>query len=259
MVRRYCESQKLVVAVLVGMWIVQYATAVPAQQTGPIALATSQRFIADERLSAELPTGVIELGQPVPVRLSLAAATVAFIGIYQRGASGDMADLSQGGYEMAENPKILDDQGRTKVLALTPLQTGRISVDIVVVFTDGGIAHQSYPLDVIPSSKGLRAFRLNGSLRGMAIVLKDKPEARQRWLRPEVSYDQLKYPILLYNTEGIPLSVEQDEDRPVIKVDDNGLIHGLRPGVAKVTGDFDGVKDTVKVEVFPDYGKRGRQ
>jgi len=30
----------------------------------------------------------------------------------------------------------------------------------------------------------------------------------------------------------------------------NGMVHGLRPGKAKITGDFDGVQDSIVVSVY---------
>jgi len=41
-------------------------------------------LIADERISAEIPAGSAELGQVIPVSVSLASESVRFIAIYQR-------------------------------------------------------------------------------------------------------------------------------------------------------------------------------
>jgi hypothetical protein len=37
---------------------------------------------------------------------------------------------------------------------------------------------------------------------------------------------------------------------PVIILDSNGMVHSLRAGRAKITADFDGVQDTVVVNVY---------
>ena len=60
----------------------------------------------------------------------------------------------------------------------------------------------------------------------------------------------MKFPILLDDLTTTKLSVEQNEDDPVIRVDPNGLVHALREGTAVIVGNFDGVIDRVKVTVY---------
>jgi hypothetical protein len=43
--------------------------------------------------------------------------------------------------------------------------------------------------------------------------------------------------------------VEQPEDNPVIRLDSNGMVHGLRPGKAWIKGSFAGLEDKVEVDV----------
>jgi DNA modification methylase len=84
----------------------------------------------------------------------------------------------------------------------------------------------------------------------LPIVLEDKDEDRQWWLEPEVYYNQLDYPIYLSDSSQIKFTVEQSENSPVIRLDSNGMVHGLRPGKAKIIASFDGVVDTVVVTVY---------
>jgi hypothetical protein len=148
------------------------------------------------------------------------------------------------------NAKVVNDNGLTKTIEVSPLQVGQLNLDIVVLFADAGMAHKSYQLNVIPSSKGVKHFYLNRGSHSMAIVLEDKDEDRQVRLTPEVYYDQLDYPIYLEDSTQISFTVDRTDFDPVIRVDANGMVHGLRPGKATITADFDGVKDSVTVTVY---------
>lgn len=84
----------------------------------------------------------------------------------------------------------------------------------------------------------------------MAIVLEDRVEERESWLSPEVYYDQLDYPIYLKDSKQIKFTIEQLDGDPVISLDANGMVHGLRPGRATIIADFDGKQDTLVVDVY---------
>jgi hypothetical protein len=104
-------------------------------------------------------------------------------------------------------------------------------------------------VNVAPASKGLKKFFLDLGVPGLLIVLEpDDTDPRQK-LVPQLWYDGLKYPIDLTTCEGIRLTVEQPEDNPIVRVDSDGMVHGLRPGKAVITGDLDGVQDHVTVQV----------
>ena len=51
-------------------------------------------------------------------------------------------------------------------------------------------------------------------------------------------------------TAVIKFTVMQPPGDPVMLLDANGMVHGLRPGKATIIGDFDGVKDQVVVTVY---------
>ena len=84
----------------------------------------------------------------------------------------------------------------------------------------------------------------------MALVLENEEEDRQELLSPMVTYEALKYPIYLDDFSQIKLSLEQDEGRPVVRVDKNGIVHALNEGKAVLIGDFDGVKDRIAITVY---------
>ena len=159
------------------------------------------------------------------------------------------------------NAKVASDDGLTKLIEVIPLQLGLINVDFSVGFEDGALAHKSYQLNVIPSSKGLVALSINHGFSVLPIVLEDKADQRQVGLSPEAYYDQLDYPIHLTDSSKIKFTVEQSSVDPVIRLDSDGMVHGLRQGHAKITADFSGLQDSVTVWVYskeePPQGYRG--
>ena len=120
----------------------------------------------------------------------------------------------------------------------------------MAVFSDGKVAEQEIKLNVTPSAKGLKKFCLNQGFPVVAVSLGFPTEhPGTAWLMPEVYFDQLDYPIHIQDSSLLDLTAEQPEDHPVIRVDPNGLIQGLRPGRAKISGNFDGIRDSVIVIV----------
>jgi hypothetical protein len=88
----------------------------------------------------------------------------------------------------------------------------------------------------------LNAFQPSHSLReGWASMAQTD---RQRWLRPMVTYEGVKFPIYLDDSTQIKLSVEQDDGNPVISVDKNGTVHALQEGKAVLIGEFAGMTDS---------------
>jgi hypothetical protein len=218
-----------------------------SQSTG--ALEGKNLFAANERLTATMPDHAVELAQPVQIPLNLTDGNVASITVNQHSAERSFTNQSASVAVGEGEAKVVQDDGLIKTVEVTPLQVGTVDVEVQVLFADGGISHQSYQLNVVPSSKGVRKFYLNQGFPALPIVLEDKDEDRQAWLSPEVYYDQLDYPIYLTDSTQIKFTVEQPGD-PIISVDSNGLVHGLRPGRATITGDFDGVQDSVVVDVY---------
>jgi len=83
----------------------------------------------------------------------------------------------------------------------------------------------------------------------MALVLEDEERDRQKFLRPMVTYEGVRFPIYLEDSSQIKLSVEQGEGNPVIRVDENGTVHALHEGTAVLIGEFAGMTDKILVTV----------
>ncbi|HXE08211.1 MAG TPA: hypothetical protein VN612_09955 [Acidobacteriaceae bacterium] len=228
--------------------LVGTGTSESGQTAGPMPAA---RIIiqANDRISAMIPDSPPELGQPLRIALKLTDPHV--IGISELQGQGDhnYSNISSGSAVGSGEAKIVADTGLTKTLEIIPLGVGKLKLAFIVLFADGGIAQKAYTLDVAPGSKGLKSFFLNNGSHALAIVLEDNPQGRQTWLSPQVSYRQLEYPIYLEDSSHISFTVLQSVEKPVIAVDPNGLVHGLRPGRATLVGDFGGAKDQVIVTV----------
>jgi hypothetical protein len=207
-------------------------------------------FPADDRLKVVMPDHSVELAQPVDIPVTFTEADVVSLTIAQHNGRDSFDNKSAGIAIGSGDAKIIRDDGLTKTVEIIPLQTGVVNVEVVALFTDGGMSHKSFQLIVVASSKGLKKFYINSGSHALPIVIEDKDEDRQWWLEPEVYYNQLDYPVYLSDSSQIKFTVEQSKNDPVIRLDSNGMIHGLRPGKAKIIASFDGVVDTVVVTVY---------
>lgn len=207
---------------------------------------------ANERISVTAPEGDVPLGSPLDIDVTFAPVEIALLDVMQFKTSGTMRGVipeSHGAF------KILREEGQTKTFEIVPLQLGSVNLRIVAVYADNAFAQQTIKFNVVPSSKGLKKFSLDGwsDAKGWgadAIVMGGEEEERQLWLKPVVTYKDVKFPIHLDDSTQIKLSVEQDDDDPVLRVDADGMVHALREGKAVIVGDFDGVIDRVKITVY---------
>lgn len=217
----------------------------------PMTLSPRPRIVdAGDRMTAVIPDHPVELGQPVRITLKFTDPHVIGIGEVQTEGDHNFSNIHSGSAVGSGEARIVNDTGLTKTMEVIPLGAGKLKLGIMASFADGGIAKNDYTLEVAPSSKGLKHFFLDHGGHALAIVLEDKPQYRQHWLAPEVAYRQLKYPIYLEDSSQIKFTVLQPAGAPVILLDPNGMVHGLRPGKATIIGDFDGVKDQLVVTVY---------
>jgi hypothetical protein len=208
--------------------------------------------LANERISVSAPEGDVPLGSPVDIDVKFAPGQIADMHVAQFKPHGKV----RGGIDWSQDAfKIVREEGQTKTIEVVPMQLGSINLEIGAAYADNALAQQTIKLNVVPSSKGLKKFCLDrwSNAKGWgfaALVLGDEEKDRQLWLQPVLTYKDVKFPILLDDSTQIKLSVEQDEDDPVLRVDPNGLVHGLREGRAVIVGDFDGAIDRVQVTVY---------
>jgi len=145
--------------------------------------------------------------------------------------------------------KIVQDNGSTKTIEITPSKLGPVDVLVQIVYADNTLARQTAHLNVVPSATGLKKFQLNQGFPVLRLAVYGDEVERQRWLFPVVTYQGVKLPIYLEDSSQIKLSVEQNEGNPAISVDKNGLVKAVREGTATLTGDFAGVTDKIQITV----------
>lgn len=199
------------------------------------------RVLAPDRLTIEPPGGPLPLRNAAKIRLRLSPGRL----------SGDIVVLqTRDGKDIGADPaRIVEDDGTLKCIEVTPRELGDLTLTVQAVYADNAIARQSIAVRVVPSAQNLLSFTLVG-LGGTEIALTVGDKTFDNWqLRPLVEYRGLPA-LYLHNLMGITLSVEQDRESPVIRLDSDGTIHALREGIAYVTGDFAGVKDRIKVTVY---------
>lgn len=194
------------------------------------------------------------------IPLQLAGPSVVDITVDQIGPSGNLRNQSNGVPIGSGRAKILSREDGATTIEVTPLALGSLTLRVSVLFADGGLATRDLQLNVVPSAQGLASFDLNKGFKVLALVLDDREQDRQAYLFPEVQFKRLRDPVYLDDCDQLHLAVDQPEDDPVIQVDPTGLVHALRPGTAVITGNFDGVRDSIKVTVYsqedapPGYG-----
>jgi hypothetical protein len=203
---------------------------------------------ASHRLSVKGPEGDVPLGNPVELKVTLAPGKLLELDVEQPSSAGFSPSQGSG------PARIVQENGLTKTIQVVPAQIGSLDVLILAVYADRTFARQMVHLNVVACAKSLKKFYLNQGFPALPLVLEDKEEDRQSWLSPQVEYQDLKYPIYLTDSSQIKLSVQQDEANPVIRVDKNGMVHGLRKGKAVIVGDFDGVIDRISVSVYTKEG-----
>jgi hypothetical protein len=227
-----------------------HASPIPIPKESPEEAAermSHRASLANERISVSAPEGDVPLGSPIDIEVKFAPGQIADMHVAQFKPHESV----RGGIEQSEDVfQIVREEGQTKTIEVVPMQLGSVDLYIGAVYADNASAQQTIKLNVVPSSRGLKRFSLNGGAEAAVIVMGDEKGDSEIGLQPLVIYRNVKFPILLDDLTTTNLSVEQNENDPVIRVDPNGLVHALREGKAVIVGDFDGVKDRVKVTVY---------
>jgi pimeloyl-ACP methyl ester carboxylesterase len=201
-------------------------------------LLKHRRQVTPERIKVSTPSLEVPLGSPFEATVAVAPGELfSPIMLSQQGKwerSGGVA-------------KIVREEGNARIVEVVPVELGAVDVRVSVLYKDNALAAQTLHLNVVPSAKGLKKFRL-GVGKELDLVL--EAAGRQTPLQPEVSYEGIASNIYLHGIDQITVTVDQPEDNPVVRVDANGWVHGLRPGTAIIAADFAGVKDQVTVNVY---------
>jgi len=210
-------------------------------------------FVTGNRLKVDAPEAAVALGRPVVIPLRMNGARAGRIFVTQRDAAGRELTNAQAGVRVGGGAaRIVDELGGVTTIEVTPLAAGAVDLTVAALFTDGGLEQRHARLNVVPTAEGLERMELASGFTTLALVLEENEEDRQAQLSPRLWYGNLDYGVLLKSLEGLKVTVGQAESDPVVSVDGNGMVRGLRPGRAVVTAELGGVRDSVTVEV---YGK----
>ena len=87
------------------------------------------------------------------------------------------------------------------------------------------------------SSRGARVDRtvdvstptkhLHSSVLVVPLVLEDEENDRRQALRTMITYESVRFPIYLDDSSETNRSVEQNEENPIMRVHEDGRVHGV--------------------------------
>jgi hypothetical protein len=192
--------------------------------------------------------GGVEVGQPTRIVVTVGNRPVRSIGVDQAVGDNGISNESTTDVKLDGEAKIVAQDATTRTIEVTPLAPGTVKVGVYVAYEDGDVVVQVHTLHVNGVSKGLTKFYVDMAWTAISVVIGD--EEHREFLQPEVYYSSLKYPIYLKGLEQVRLTIQQSATAPVISVDSDGIVHGLRPGKATVTGSYGGLTNSVEVIVY---------
>jgi hypothetical protein len=144
------------------------------------------------------------------------------------------------GSRLNEGSAVVVDHGNGyKTIEIVPLAVGDEEIAIGAHFQDFGYSERHFRIRVAPSTRGLRGFRFEGG------YLRDG----RFHLYAELSYDHLLSPVRVERLEGFKFTVEQSQEKPVLRVDQHNVVHELNPGVAIVEAEFGGFTQRMQITV----------
>jgi hypothetical protein len=195
------------------------------------------------------PEGSTELGKPARFNIDVGDRRVRSISATEETNAKVLE--SHGLHDTPKNiaAKIVDENGTQRTIEIVPLEPGTLDVVFYINYTDGPPVQQTLTINVSASPKGLKNFYILSGTATMSLVVGAKEADRQASLSPQAYYSNLKYPVLLANMDGIRFNVVQSQTAPAIRLDRDGVVHGLRPGKAIINATFGGMKNSVTVMV----------
>lgn len=209
--------------------------------------ATARSFPAPDRLEVIAPDSTVLLGHELRMGIKISGDVVVGAFITQDDVSGGEA----GGHRVGEDDSSnlsLNSSGNG-IVSLVPTQPGLLNVHIMLEFADGALAERTVVLNVVPTNEDVEGFSLNG-FPSIPLVLGQNPDTAQTRLVPEVKYVGYRGSLYLRGCAGINVTVSQSPDDPVVAVDKDCMVRGIRPGEAVIIGNFGGKVSRVKVHVY---------
>jgi hypothetical protein len=190
----------------------------------------------------------VEFGQPLKIPLKVSGKGVRRIRYAHHPSARNSFFMAQNslkgntGFPMNRLSEGLIDIVDSNVppeIQIVPLALGDVTVGVAAEFDDHGFSQRYFRLHVVPSAKGLL---------GMQLSSYKLPDGRMH-LAAVLKYEQLTKPIDLPHLQGVKITIDQPQDAPVIRVDEEGIVHELRPGVAVIVANFAGVTARLPITI----------
>ncbi len=218
----------------------------------------SPLLLAPERMTMSSSTSQVFLGNPFKITVTLAPGVRSGdLELVQLDPSdgptpdeGPLGPLFRGQDKIGDTVKVISAEGNVEVLEVTPIHLGATDFMAFQRYADNVLARESLRLDVQPTRSGVIRLSLMDSPRA-TIGMRVTGHLAKRVLAPVIEVEGRENAIHL-DGRTVHYSIQQDEQSPVIRVDELGRIEALREGRAKIIGDYQGISDTVTVIVETD-------
>jgi hypothetical protein len=193
-----------------------------------------------DRLALSMPTG-LELGTPFDLAVNTGSGDLPEIHVVQTDKN-----FSRTGSSREVPAAISRVEGPTVYLSVTPEFFGNTEFQVAAAYRDGGVAFKDFTTTVnLPSQPPTQFHADEFSDSGIRIDLDDNSSVR---LQPWAIYPKIPGQVHL-DTRYVSYSIAPAAGPPIVRLDPNGVVHGLRPGTATIIARFGALSDHVQVEV----------
>jgi hypothetical protein len=136
-------------------------------------------------------------------------------------------------------------EGPTVYLSVTPEFFGDTEFQVVAAYRDGGVAFKDFTTTVNLPSVPPTEFHADALPFAGIRLDSDNPSIH---LQPWAVYADMPGQVNL-DARYIAYTVAPAAGLPIVRLDPNGVVHGLRPGTATIIGRFGALTDQVEVTV----------
>jgi len=201
---------------------------------------------APERMIIAAPSDPVPVGAPLQIQITLAPGKLALpIMVVQQDAS------RMGIAPDDQMFRILAQEENERTIEVVPAQLGKVTLEFTTTYQDNAYVYKTITINVVPTAKELKKFSLGVPPTFPLALEGGEPNLRALKLWPQLTYEGLKDTIRLSDVSAIPLSIDQPEDDPIIRLDEKtGVVYPVRVGKVTIVGNIGGIKATVEITVF---------
>ena len=197
-------------------------------------IATAHPHSVD-RLTLSVPAG-LELGTPFDLAVNTGSGGLPELHVVQSSETGTQKEVPAA---------ISRVEGQTVYLSVTPEFFGATRFQVSAAYRDGGVAFKEVAANVnLPSRPPAQFHADTFAVTAIRFDL-DNPSLR---LQPWAIYANIPERVYL-DARYVSYSIASGVGPPVVSLDPNGVVHGLRTGTATIIGRFGSLTDQVQVNV----------